>query len=75
MTEEQIREIVRDELEDLCLQQGGLMDEVRLSAFGMARAMILSLAQIVGEALPNDSRAPNPPPPGSLRARWEGRDE
>ncbi len=43
MTEEQIRAIVRDQIEEEALKEGGLYDECRQTAFNMTRAVIESV--------------------------------
>ena len=38
MTEEQIRQIVRDELEAECIRENGIYDKTRFAAFNMVRS-------------------------------------
>ena len=56
MTEEQIRAIVRDEIEAECLKPGGLYDEARKTAFGMARVMMCQQAQSTLALFPDNDR-------------------
>jgi hypothetical protein len=44
MTEEQIREIVRDEIEAECLKQGGVYDHVRQVSFNVVQGVTQMIA-------------------------------
>ncbi len=45
MTEEQIREIVRDEIAEAVGGEGGILDDVRAHAFSMVKAILVADAE------------------------------
>lgn len=60
MTEEQIREIVRDEIELQCLKEGGIYDHTRQTAFNVVRGVTEMIAGQMSEMWSGHSkRGPN----------------
>lgn len=57
MTEEQIRAIVRDEIEMAALKEGGIYDECRAQAFTMTRAIV---SQVLRNGLASFDPKPAP---------------
>lgn len=47
MTEEELRAIVRDEVEQECLREGGIYDTARKTAFAVAQ----SVTEIIGKRM------------------------
>lgn len=59
MTEEQIREIVRDEIEEEYLKEGGLSDSAHRTAFLVVQGVTELIASHMLEIFEGSRRGPN----------------
>ena len=56
MTEEQIRQIVRDEIELECIRPDGIYDKVREMTFSIVRGVVTVIGKRMGDVWGPDSK-------------------